>query len=157
MLTDQTIEEMEAGLSDAHNMSANTAAKAEDMAKKLSVRSKELGRAQDRAEQAHNKLETVTEKLRKADIKVVNYHLVYDLVHHFDFFQMASLQFNLEDRSRMDSKYKKQIMNLQAKIKNEDERSARDEELLEKLNHKKEHIIELRKKKDEEKSKKKKK
>ena len=57
----------------------------------------------------------------------------------------------------MDSKYKKQIMNLQAKIKNEDERSARDEELLEKLNHKKEHIIELRKKKDEEKSKKKKK
>jgi len=139
MLTDQTIEEMEAGLSDAHNMSANTAAKAEDMAKKLSVRSKELGRAQDRAEQAHNKLETVTEKLRKADIK------------------MASLQFNLEDRSRMDSKYKKQIMNLQAKIKNEDERSARDEELLEKLNHKKEHIVELRKKKAEEKSKKKKK
>ena len=48
-------------------------------------------------------------------------------------------------------------MNLQAKIKNEDERSARDEELLEKLNHKKEHIIELRKKKAEEKSKKKKK
>ena len=43
MLTDQTIEEMEAGLSDAHNMSANTAAKAEDMAKKLSIRSKELG------------------------------------------------------------------------------------------------------------------
>ena len=70
---------------------------------------------------------------------------------------MASLQFNLEDRSRMDSKYKKQIMNLQAKIKNEDERSARDEELLEKLNHKKEHIVELRKKKAEEKCKKKKK
>ena len=79
-MTDQTIEEMEAGLSDAHNMSANTAAKAEDMAKKLSIRSKELGRAQDRAEQAHNKLETVTEKLRKADIKVVNCHLVDDFI-----------------------------------------------------------------------------
>ena len=70
---------------------------------------------------------------------------------------MASLQFNLEDRSRMDSKYKKQIMNLQAKIKNADDRSARDEGFLEKLNQKKEHIIELRKKKEEEKSKKKKK
>ena len=85
MLTDQTLEEMEvrdgnnihtfyillqAGLSDAHNMSAVTAAKAEEMARKLSVRTKELARAQDRAEHAHNKLENVTDRLRKADIKV---------------------------------------------------------------------------------------
>ena len=48
-------------------------------------------------------------------------------------------------------------MNLQAKIKNADDRSARDEGFLEKLNQKKEHIIELRKKKEGEKSKKKKK
>ena len=70
MLTDQTIEEMEAQLYEAHNMSANTAQKAEDMARKLQVRSKELGRAQDRAEQATSKLEQVTNKLRAADIKV---------------------------------------------------------------------------------------
>ena len=70
MLADQTLEEMEAALSDAHNMSGNTAGKAEDMARKLSVRTKELARAQDRAEQAHNKLESVTERLRKADIRV---------------------------------------------------------------------------------------
>ena len=40
------------------------------MARKLSVRTKEMARAQDRAEAAHNKLEHVTEQLRKADIKV---------------------------------------------------------------------------------------
>ena len=40
------------------------------MSRKLSVRTKEMARAQDRAEAAHNKLENVTEKLRKADIKV---------------------------------------------------------------------------------------
>ena len=40
------------------------------MARKLSVRTKEMARAQDRAEAAHNKLENVTEQLRKADIKV---------------------------------------------------------------------------------------
>ena len=70
MLTDQTIEEMEAQLYEAHNMSTNTSQKAEDMSKKLQVRTKELGRGQDRAEQATSKLEQVTEKLRKADIKV---------------------------------------------------------------------------------------
>ena len=70
MLTDQTIEEMEAQLYEAHNMSANTAQKAEDMSRKLQVRSKELGRAQDRAEQATSRLETVVENLRRADIKV---------------------------------------------------------------------------------------
>ena len=40
------------------------------MSRKLSVRTKEMARAQDRAEAAHNKLEKVTEQLRKADIKV---------------------------------------------------------------------------------------
>ena len=70
MLTDQTIEEMEAQLYEAHNMSATTAQKAEDMSRKLQVRSKELGRAQDRAEQATSRLETVVENLRRADIKV---------------------------------------------------------------------------------------
>ena len=70
MLTDQTIEEMEGQLYDAHNMSATTSQKAEDMTKKLQVRTKELGKAQDRAEQASQKLDTVNENLRKADIKV---------------------------------------------------------------------------------------
>ena len=74
MLADQTLEEMETALSDAHTMSVNTAAKAEEMSRKLSVRSKELSRAQDRAEQATNKLETVTERLRKADVRVRLHH-----------------------------------------------------------------------------------
>ena len=77
MLTDQTIEEMEAQLYDAHNMSANTAQKAEDMTRKLQVRTKELGRAQDRAEQATSKLEQVTNKLRAADIKVRSQEAVF--------------------------------------------------------------------------------
>ena len=79
MLTDQTIEEMEAQLYDAHNMSANTAQKAEDMTRKLQVRTKELGRTQDRAEQASSKLEQVTNKLRAADIKVRTEETVYSI------------------------------------------------------------------------------
>ena len=108
------------------------------MARKLSVRTKEMARAQDRAEAAHNKLENVTEHLRKADIK------------------MASLQFNLEDRSRMDNKYKKQILNIQAKIANADQRFARDEGFLLKLKERMQHIDDRRKIKEEEKNKKKK-
>ena len=69
---------------------------------------------------------------------------------------MAGLQFNLEDRSRMDSKYKKQIQNLQAKINNADQRFARDEGFLLKLKERMQHIDDRRKKKEEEKSKKKK-
>lgn len=138
MLTDQTIEEMEGQLYDAHNMSGTTSQKAEDMSKKLQVRSKELGKAQDRAEQASQKLETVNENLRKADIK------------------MASLQFNLEDRSRTDGRYKKQIQNIQAKINNADQRFARDEEALLKLKSRMEMIGVRRTAKEEEKKKKKK-
>ena len=81
MLTDQTIEEMEAQLYEAHNMSANTAQKAEDMTRKLQVRTKEMGRAQDRAEQASSKLEQVTNKLRAADIKVRSEILLFQ---HFN-------------------------------------------------------------------------
>ena len=69
---------------------------------------------------------------------------------------MAGLQFNLEDRSRMDSRYKKQILNLQAKINNADQRFARDEGFLLKLKERMQHIDDRRKKKEEEKSKKKK-
>ena len=69
---------------------------------------------------------------------------------------MAGLQFNLEDRSRMDSRYKKQIQNLQAKINNADQRFARDEGFLLKLKERMQHIDDRRKKKEEEKSKKKK-
>ena len=129
---------------------------AEDMARKLSVRTKEMARAQDRAEAAHNKLENVTEQLRKADIKVelvlarsVTIVTVVPL-------QMASLQFNLEDRSRMDNKYKKQILNIQAKIANADQRFARDEGFLLKLKERMQHIDDRRKMKEEEKNKKKK-
>lgn len=138
MLTDQTIEEMEGQLYDAHNMSGTTSQKAEDMTKKLQVRSKELGKAQDRAEQASQKLETVNENLRKADIK------------------MASLQFNLEDRSRTEGRYKKQIQNIQAKINNADQRFARDEEALLKLKSRMEMIGIRRTAKEQEKKKKKK-
>ena len=69
---------------------------------------------------------------------------------------MASLQFNLEDRSRMDSKYKKQIQTVQAKIANADQRFARDEGFLLKLKERMQHIDDRRKKKEEEKSTKKK-
>ena len=156
MLTDQTIEEMEAQLYDAHNMSANTAQKAEDMTRKLQVRTKEMGRAQDRAEQASSKLEQVTNKLRAADIKVRS---EISLFQHNNrcLFQMAGLQFNLEDRSRMDRKYKNQIGNLQAKISNADARFTRDEETLLKIKDKMHRIEEHRKKKEEEEKKKKKK
>jgi len=138
MLTDQTIEEMEGQLYDAHNMSSTTAQKAEDMTKKLQVRTKELARAQDRAEQATQKLETVNENLRKADIK------------------MASLQFNLEDCSRRDGKYKRQLQTVQAKVNNADQRFARDEEALLKLKGRMEMIGVRRTAKEEEKKKKKK-
>ena len=156
MLTDQTIEEMEVQLYDAHNMSANTAQKAEDMTRKLQVRTKEMGRAQDRAEQASSKLEQVTNKLRAADIKVRS---EISLFQHNNrcLFQMAGLQFNLEDRSRMDRKYKNQIGNLQAKISNADARFTRDEETLLKIKDKMHRIEEHRKKKEEEEKKKKKK
>ena len=69
---------------------------------------------------------------------------------------MASLQFNLEDRSRMDNKYKKQILNIQAKIANADQRFARDEGFLLKLKERMQHIDDRRKMKEEEKNKKKK-
>jgi len=138
MLTDQTIEEMEGQLYDAHNMSTTTSQKAEDMTKKLQVRTKELGKAQDRAEQASQKLETVNENLRKADIK------------------MAGLQFNLEDRSRTEGKYKKHIQTIQAKINNADQRFARDEESLLKLKARMEMIGVRRNAREEEKKSKKK-
>ena len=71
MLTDQTIEEMEGQLYDAHNMSTTTSHKAEDMGKKLQIRMKELARAQERGDKAASKLEAVNENLRKVDIKVL--------------------------------------------------------------------------------------
>ena len=70
---------------------------------------------------------------------------------------MAGLQFNLEDRSRMDRKYKAQIANLQAKISNADARFSRDEETLLKIKDKMHRIEEHRKKKEEEEKKKNKK
>merc|ERR1711915_4033 len=126
MLTDQTIEEMEGQLYDAHNMS-----------KKLQIRSKELTRAQERSDKAASKLETVNENLRKADIK------------------MAGLQFGLEDRCRAEGKYKKQIQMIEAKIANANQRFARDEEALQKLKTRMEIIGVRRSAKEEEKKKKK--
>jgi len=137
MLTDQTIEEMEGQLYDAHNMSSTTTQKAEDMSKKLQIRSKELTRAQERSDEAASKLETVNENLRKADIK------------------MAGLQFGLEDRCRTEGKYKKQIQMVEAKIANANQRFARDEEALQKLKTRMEIIGVRRSAKEEEKKKKK--
>ena len=56
----------------------------------------------------------------------------------------------------MDSKYKKQIQTVQAKIANADQRFARDEGFLLKLKERMQHIDDRRKKKEEEKSTKKK-
>ena len=69
---------------------------------------------------------------------------------------MASLQFNLEDRSRMDGRYKKQIASLQAKIANADQRFSRDEGFLLKLKERTQHAEERRRKREEEKTNKKK-
>ena len=69
---------------------------------------------------------------------------------------MASLQFNLEDKSHRDSKYKKQILNFQAKIANADQRFARDEEFLLRLKDRMKHIEDRRQKKEAEEKKKKK-
>jgi len=134
MLTDQTIEEMEQQLADAHNMSGTTLAKAEDMAKKLSLRTVELGRGEDRAEAASVRLDTVNGELRQADRK------------------MAGLQFSLEERSHIEAKYKKQLVSLQKKLANAEQRSGRDEEALNKLKERME-IIGLRRKAKEEKQK----
>merc|ERR1712107_419453 len=67
MLTDQTIEEMEQQLHDAHNMSTSTSQRAEECGRKLLVRNRELGQAQDRCAAAQSKLESVNAALREAD------------------------------------------------------------------------------------------
>ena len=72
------------------------------------------------------------------------------------FIQMASLQFNLEDCSRRDGKYKRQLQTVQAKVNNADQRFARDEEALLKLKGRMEMIGVRRTAKEEEKKKKKK-
>ena len=69
---------------------------------------------------------------------------------------MASLQFNLEDRSRTEGRYKKQIQTFQAKIGNADQRFGRDEEALHKLKSRMEMIGVRRTAREEEKKKKKK-
>ena len=69
---------------------------------------------------------------------------------------MASLQFNLEDRSRKDGKYKKQIQTIEAKVNNAEQRFSRDEEALLKLKARMEMIGVRRTAKEEEKKKKKK-
>jgi len=106
------------------------------MARKLAVRTKELGRAQDRAEQAGSKLESLNDKLRKADT------------------MMAGVQFRLEDRTRLDSRYKKQLGQLQAKLNNAEQRFARDEATLLNIKARVELIGERRRKEEEKKKKK---
>ena len=56
----------------------------------------------------------------------------------------------------MDSKYKKQIQTLQAKIANADQRFGRDEEFLLRLKDRMKHIEDRRQKKEAEEKKKKK-
>ena len=63
---------------------------------------------------------------------------------------MANLQFNLEDRSRIEGKYKKQLQTIQARISNADQRFARDEGTLKKLKERMEMIGIRRSKKEEE-------
>jgi hypothetical protein len=48
MLTDQTVEELEQQLRDAHSMASTTGQRAEETGRQLGVRARELGQAQDR-------------------------------------------------------------------------------------------------------------
>ena len=48
MLTDQTLEEMEQQVGEARSMATNTGALAEDTARQLGVRTRELGHTRDR-------------------------------------------------------------------------------------------------------------
>lgn len=137
MLTDQTIEEMEQQLAEAHNVSSTTLNKAEEMGKKLTVRSVELARAEDRATSASNRLENVNQNLKVADRK------------------MAGLQYSLEERMMKEKKYKKQVMVLHDQLNNAQLRSVRDEEALLGLRKRME-VIDLRRKAREEKQRQKK-
>jgi len=132
MLTDQTIEEMEQQLAEAHNVSTTTLTKAEEMGKKLTVRSSELSRAEDRATSSSNRLENVNQNLKMADRK------------------MAGLQFTLEEKLMTERRYKKQVMVLNEQLNNAQLRSVRDEEALLSLKKRME-VIGLRRKAKEEK------
>lgn len=70
------------------------------MARKLSVRTKEMARAQDRAEAAHNKLENVTEQLRKADIKV-ELMLAIDKFYNLNFGFITDGKFAVQSRGQI--------------------------------------------------------
>jgi len=134
MLTDQTIEEMEQQLHDAHNMSTSTSQRAEECGRQLLVKTRELGQAQDRCAAAQSKLESVNAALREADRK------------------MAGIQYSLEDRASLERKYKKQIACLKEKVAHEELRSSRDEEALVKLKQRME-VIGMRRKAEEKKKK----
>lgn len=134
MLTDQTIEEMEQQLHDAHNMSSTTSQRAEETARKLGQRTRELGQAETRSEAVTTKLEIVNTDLKAIDRK------------------MACIQFSLEDRVSQEKKYRKQISSLKEKLANAEQRSGRDEEQLVKLKERME-LIGLRRKAREERKK----
>jgi len=135
MLTDQTIEEMEQQLGDALNMSSTTAQRAEETGRKLSVRKRELGQAQDRASAAASNLELVNGKLREADRK------------------MACIQYSLEERASQERKYKKQIGCLKEKLQHEEVRADREEESQARLQGRMEGIEARRRQRDLEKRK----
>jgi len=131
MLTDQTIEEMEQQLYDAHNMSSTTSQRAEETARKLGQRTRELGLAETRSEEVTSKLDIVNGNLKAVDRK------------------MAGIQFSLEDKVSQEKKYRKQISSLQEKIANAEQRSGRDEEQLGKLKERMEMIGVRRKAREE--------
>lgn len=108
MLADQTIEEMEQQMDLAQSMAVSTNHKAEEMLKKLELRQQELNKAQERAERAQTRLNLVNEKLKSSDRK------------------MAGLQYTLEDRGRVDLKYKKQVHLLQARLNDAAQRAERE-------------------------------
>lgn len=134
MLTDQTIEEMEQQVGEARSMATNTGALAEDTARQLAVRTRELGHARDREAAAASKLCSVQESLRQVDRK------------------MAGIQYSLEERAHQEARSRKQIAGLKERVRHAEERSGREEDTLGRLKARME-AIGLRRKAREERAK----
>jgi len=115
MLTDQTLEEMEQQVGEARSMATNTGTLAEDTARQLGVRTRELGHTRDREAAAASKLGSVQDSLRQVDRK------------------MAGIQYTLEERAHQEARYRKQIAGLKERVSHAEKRSGREEDSLVRL------------------------
>jgi len=115
MLTDQTLEEMEQQVGEARSMATNTGTLAEDTARQLGVRTRELGHTRDREAASASKLGSVQDSLRQVDRK------------------MAGIQYTLEERAHQEARYRKQIAGLKERVSHAEKRSGREEDTLARL------------------------